>query len=111
MVYSREKCVQNSLSSQQWMISRKLLCDRPDLSHWPHLQRGELLLHAFKFELQNHILSATRAENQFDGKILIQQKKGFCTWTNTHSDVVVSRRGEVGDSASVAWWKHQLVLY
>lgn len=111
MVYSREKCVQNSLSSQQWMISRKLLCDRPDLSHWPHLQRGELLLHAFKFELQNHILSATRAENQFDVENSDPTEKGFCTWTDTHSDVVVSRRGEVGDGASVARWKHQLVPY
>lgn len=63
---SREKCIQNSLSGQQWMVRRELLRDWPDLPYWPHLHHGTLLLYTFKLQLQHHILNITRSQIELD---------------------------------------------
>lgn len=57
---SREKCIQNSLSGQQWMVCRELLGDWPDLPDRPHLHHGELVLYTFELQLQHHILNITQ---------------------------------------------------
>lgn len=59
MCDSREKGVQHSLSSQQRVVGRQLLCDGPHLSDRPHLHHGEFLLHPLKLQLHHHILTHT----------------------------------------------------
>ena len=54
--YSRKQSVQHSLTSEQWVIGWQLLRYWPDLAHRPHLHHAELILHAFKLQLKNHIL-------------------------------------------------------
>lgn len=105
---AREKGIQHSLSGQQRVIGRQLLCDGSDLSDGPHLDHGELLLQPLELQLHHHVLGQRRralTQTSDSGELSI--RGGGKT---THVDVVVSRRSHVGHRASVPGRQHDLVL-
>lgn len=46
----REKGIQDSLSSQQWVVGWELLSGWSNLPHWPHLYHGQLFFDAFEVQ-------------------------------------------------------------
>lgn len=105
---SRKQSIQHSLSSQQWMIGRQLLRDRTHLSDRPHLDHSELLLHPLELQLHHHILA--HKINTINTWKNTKNPFKETSFSGTHIDVVVAGGSQVGHSASVFGWEHNLVL-
>lgn len=71
-LHGREKSIEDTLSGEQRMISRKLLGDRPRLTNRPDLHQGVRGLNAVEFSLENGVLQIR------DGlKLIFQNDKRY----------------------------------